>query len=73
MAQVKLDVGVLLCMHFVIYDLQVLVMCPASFGTFYSAVRIYSFVSPCFDIAIVIYERRVYRYFTIHAANSDIV
>ena len=73
MAQVKLDVGVLVCMHSVIYKLQVLVMCPASFGTFYSAVRIYSFVSPCFDIGIVIYERMVYGYVTIYVANLDVV
>ena len=65
--------GVLLCMYFVIYERQVLVMCSASFGTFYSAVEIYSFVSPCFDFDIVIYERRVYRYFTIYVANLDIV
>ena len=65
--------GVILCMHFAIYDLQVLVMCPAPFGTFYSAVRIYSFVSPCFDIGIVIYERMVYGYVTIYVANLDVV
>ena len=65
--------GVLLCMYFVIYERQVLVICSASFGTFYSAVEIYLFVSPCFDSDIVIYERRVYRYVTIYAANLDVV
>ena len=65
--------GVLLCMYFVIYERQILVTCPGPFGTFYTAVEIYLFVSPCFDPDIVIYERRIHRQFTIYVANLDIV